>query len=84
MVNAVGSPLIVVSAIGLTTAIGYASSDLIYWGLQQASSSAGSVAGFIGTRLAGLLIERRGNLTTIFAELVFVVAAHVLWQSAAG
>lgn len=84
MLNAVGSSLVAVSAFGFTTAISYAFSGLVDWGLAAVFIIGGIGGGYIGARLAGLLTKRRGSLTATFAGLVFVVAAYVLWKSTAG
>lgn len=39
--------------------------------------------GLIGARLAKRLSGTQGRLTTVFAGLIFVVAAYMLWQSPA-
>ncbi len=80
MMNAVGTSLIAVTAFGLTTAVNYAFSGLVDW-LLAAVFIAGGVAGsFVGTRLAQRL-SGGGQLKTVFALLVFVVAAYMLWKS---
>ena len=83
MINAVGSSLVAVSAFGLTTAANYAFSGLVDWGLAAAFIAGGIAGGLLGARLAKRLSGTRGRLTTIFAALIFVVAAYMLWQSAA-
>lgn len=80
MMNAVGTSLIAVTAFGLTTAVNYAFSGLVDW-LLAAVFIAGGVAGsFVGIRLAQRL-SGGGQLKTVFALLVFVVAAYMLWKS---
>ncbi len=81
MIAAVGTSLVAVTAFGLTTAANYAFSDLVHWGL-AASFIVGGVGGsYLGTRLARRL-SGGGHLKTMFAVLIFVVAAYMLWQSA--
>jgi uncharacterized membrane protein YfcA len=82
MINAVGTSLIAVAAFGLTTAINYAVSGLIDWPLAAVFIGGGIVGGFGGTVIAKRL-SGKGILTTIFAILIFVVAAYMLWKSAA-
>lgn len=82
MINAIGSSLVAVSAFGLTTAVNYAFSGLVDWGLASVFIAGGIAGGFLGTRLAKRLSGTNGRLTTIFAGLIFVVAAYMLWQSA--
>jgi uncharacterized membrane protein YfcA len=83
MLNAVGSSLMAVTAFGLTTAANYAWSGLIDWPLAFVFIAGGIVGGFAGARLAKRLSGAHGRLTTVFAALVFVVAAYMLWKSAA-
>jgi uncharacterized membrane protein YfcA len=82
MINAVGTSLIAVAAFGLTTAINYAFSGLIDWPLAAVFIGGGIVGGFGGSVLAKRL-SGKGTLTTVFAILIFVVAAYMLWKSAA-
>lgn len=81
MLNAVGTSLVAVTAFGLTTAANYAMSGLIDWPLAGVFIAGGIVGGFGGTLLAKRL-SGRGMLTTVFACLIFVVAAYMLWKSA--
>lgn len=83
MINAVGSSLVAVSAFGLTTAANYAFSGLVDWALAGIFSVGGVAGGFLGARLARHLSGTQGRLTTVFAGLIFVVAAYMLWKSAA-
>ena len=80
--NAVGTSLIAVTAFGLTTAANYAFSGLVDWPLAFVFIAGGVVGGLIGTRIAKRL-GTGGTLTTVFAVLIFVVAAYMLWKSAA-
>lgn len=80
MINAVGTSLVAVTAFGLTTAVNYAMSGLIDWGLAATFILGGIAGGLAGTRLARLL-SGKGILTSIFAGLVFIVAAYMLWHS---
>ncbi len=82
MINAVGSSLVGVTAFGLTTAANYALSGLVDWALSFAFIAGGLVGGIFGTRLAKRLTETRDRLTNVFAGLIFVVAAYMLWKSA--
>ena len=83
MINAIGSSLVAVTAFGLTTAANYAVSGLVDWPLAMAFIAGGVAGGFLGARLATHLSGTRGSLTTIFSGLIFVVAAYMLWKSAA-
>ncbi|RKF22761.1 sulfite exporter TauE/SafE family protein [Altericroceibacterium spongiae] len=80
MINAVGTSLVAVTAFGLTTALNYAFSGMVDWGLALVFILGGTVGSFGGTWLAKRL-SASGTLTTIFAGLIFAVAAYMLWQS---
>jgi uncharacterized protein len=81
MINAIGSTLVAVTAFGLTTAANYAQDGLVDWPLAFVFIAGGIAGGFLGARLAGRLSATRGRLTTIFAGLIFAVAAYMLWKS---
>ncbi len=83
MINAVGSSLVAVAAFGLTTAANYAWSGLIDWPLAGAFIAGGILGGLGGAGAARRLAAAKGRLTTVFASLIFLVAAYMLWQSAA-
>ena len=82
MINAVGSSLVAVAAFGLTTALNYALSGLIDWPLAGAFIAGGLIGGFGGASAARRLAGSRGRLTAVFAGLIFLVAAYMLWKSA--
>lgn len=81
MLNAVGTSLVAVTAFGLTTALNYAFSGLIDWGLAAVFILGGALGGMLGAAAARRLAANRGQLTTIFAGLIFVVALYMLWRS---
>ncbi len=80
MINAVGTSLVAVTAFGLTTAVNYAFSGLVDWVLAGVFIAGGVIGSFAGTRAAKRL-SISGQLTNIFAVLIFVVAAYMLWKS---
>ena len=80
MINAVGTSLIAVTAFGLTTAANYALSGLVDWVLAGVFIVGGITGSLLGTRAAKHL-SGSGKLGTIFAALIFVVAAYMLWKS---
>lgn len=82
IINAVGTSLVAVTAFGLTTATNYAFSGLVDWVLAGVFVAGGIAGGFAGTAVAKRL-SGGGQLTTVFAGLIFVVAAYMLWKSAA-
>jgi len=81
MIYAVGSSLVAVTAFGLTTAANYALSGLVDWWLALAFIAGGFAGSLFGTRLARHLTAGRDRLTAVFAALIFVVAAYMLWKS---
>ena len=83
MLNAVGSSLVAVSAFGLTTSVNYARSGLIDWPLAAVFIAGGIGGGVIGAMAARRLSGKKGLLNTVFAGLIFAVAAYMLWQSSA-
>lgn len=80
MINAVGTSLVAVTAFGLTTAFNYAISGLVDWVLAAVFIGGGVLGGFAGTATARRL-SSTGTLTTVFAVLIFGVAAYMLWKS---
>ena len=80
ILNAVGTSLVAVTAFGLTTALSYAVSGLVDWMLAGIFIAGGLGGGVIGTQFARRL-SGAGNLTTIFACLIFAVAAYMIWKS---
>ena len=83
MINAVGSSLVAVTAFGLTTAINYSFSGLVDWALASAFIAGGLFGSLVGTEFARVLSKQRGRLSVVFAVLIFIVAAYMLWKSAA-
>jgi uncharacterized membrane protein YfcA len=80
MINAVGTSLVAVTAFGLTTAANYALSGLVDWLLAGVFIGGGLVGGLAGTRLSHRL-SAGGQLKTVFALLIFVVAFYMLYKS---
>ncbi len=81
ILNAVGSSLFSVGAFGLTTAANYAASGLVDWKIAILFIVGGSVGGMLGMRLAIRLGGERGALVKVFAVVLFVVAAYMLYRS---
>jgi len=81
MINAVGSSLVAVSAFGLTTALNYALSGLVDWGLAALFIGGGIVGGIVGAGISKRLSARKGLLNSIFALLIFLVALYMLRKS---
>ncbi|MGC1303547.1 MAG: sulfite exporter TauE/SafE family protein [Caulobacteraceae bacterium] len=81
ILNAVGSSLVAVTAFGLTTALNYALSGWVDWGLAGVFLAGGVVGGLVGAHLAKRLADHKGALATVFAGLIFVVALYVLYRT---
>lgn len=81
MLQAVGSSLFSVGAFGATTATSYAFDGMIDWRVALLFIGGGMIGGVIGAGFATQLSKQRGALQRIFAGVVFVVAAYMLWRS---
>jgi len=81
--RAVGTSLVAVSAFGLTTALNYAASGLVDWPLAGSFIAGGVIGSVAGTALSQRLAAHKGRLTTVFAALVMVVAAYMIWRGLA-
>src|SRR5579875_2745750 len=81
MINAIGSSLLSVGSFGLTTAANYALSGLVAWKVAAEFIGGGAAGGLIGMRLALKLSRQRGTLNRIFAGLIFVVAAYMIYRT---
>lgn len=78
---AIGTSLVVVSALGLTTATSYAISGLVDWGL-TALLVAGGVGGTVGgIRLGKALGNRKGLLERGFAAVVIAIGGYITASS---
>jgi uncharacterized membrane protein YfcA len=83
ILQAIGSSLLAVTAFGLTAAINYALSDWVDWRLAAFFIGGGVLGGLAGTWLARRLSARRGVLNVVFAALIFIVGAYMLYRGAA-
>jgi uncharacterized membrane protein YfcA len=81
MIKAVGSSLLAVGSFGLATAINYSLSGLVDWRIAGEFIAGGIVGGLAGMMLANRLSHGKDTLKRIFAVLIFVVAAYVLYRS---
>jgi uncharacterized membrane protein YfcA len=81
MINAVGSSLLAVGTFGLATALNYAWSGLVDWPVAAEFIGGGIAGGVGGMLLATRLAPRKQALNRIFAALVLIVAAYVLYRS---
>jgi uncharacterized membrane protein YfcA len=83
MICAIGSSLLAVGTFGLTTAVSYGMSGLIDWSVAVEYLAGGIAGGLLGMALATRIASRKAALNRIFASLVFVVAAYMLYRNAA-
>jgi uncharacterized membrane protein YfcA len=83
ILNAIGSSLFSVGAFGLTTAANYARSGLIDWRIAAEFVIGGAAGGLFGIGLATRLAAQRRVLSTIFAGVIFAVAAYMLISTGA-
>lgn len=81
MLNAVAASLLSVGSFGLTTATNYAISNQVHWIAAGWFIGGGLLGGFLGLRLARRAAQRKGLLNRIFAGLIFVVAAYIVWRA---
>ncbi|MDI6028391.1 sulfite exporter TauE/SafE family protein [Corticibacterium sp. UT-5YL-CI-8] len=81
-INAIGSSLLAVGSFGLATALNYAASGLVDWPIAFEFIAGGILGGILGMMLANRLSTGKNTLNRIFAALIFVVAAYVLYRSA--
>ena len=81
-IKAVGSSLLAVGSFGLATALNYAASGLVDWPVAFEFIAGGIVGGILGMMLANRLSSGKDTLNRVFAALIFVVAAYVLYRSA--
>lgn len=82
MICAIGSSLLAVGALGLTTAISYGASGLVDWIVAIEYIAGGFAGGMLGMALTKHLASRKSALNRIFAGFVFVVAAYMLYRNA--
>lgn len=78
MLSAVGSSLISVGTLGLTTAITYALAGKVAWLIALEYFVGGVLGGMLGARLATRLGAKKQTLTRVFAGVIVVVAIYVL------
>jgi uncharacterized membrane protein YfcA len=81
MIQAVGSSLLAVGAFALATALNYALSGLVDWRVAGEFISGGIVGGVLGMTVCNRLSTSKNALNRVFAMLIFIVAASVLYRS---
>jgi uncharacterized membrane protein YfcA len=78
---AIGTSLVVVSALGLTTATSYAASGLVDWPITALLVAGGVCGTIIGIALGRVLGTRKGLLERGFASVVILVGGYVIASS---
>jgi hypothetical protein len=81
MICAIGSSLLSVSAFGATTATTYAFAGFIDWRIAALFICGGIAGGLAGSIFATHLAKQRASLARLFAGVVFIVAAYMLYRS---
>lgn len=81
LINAIGSSLVSVTVLGLTTSVSYAWSGLVDWPLAGLFIAGGMLGGFAGTRLARRLAVYKHALSRIFSGTVVTVGIYVVVRS---
>lgn len=84
--RAIGTSLVAVSAFGLTTALNYALSGMLDWGLAGSFIVGGVLGSFVGTAVSRRLSASKGRLNSVFAGMIVMVALYMLvrsWQALA-
>jgi uncharacterized membrane protein YfcA len=81
LVFAIGTSLMSVAIFGLATAVNYAASGLVDWGVTAHFMAGGVVGGFAGGRLARSLAARGPALSRVFAVVVALVGALLIAES---
>lgn len=82
MINAVGTSLFAVGTFGLATALNYAASGLVDWTIAAQFVGGGVIGGIGGMLLATRFARKRNLLNRIFAGVIVIVAAYMLYKSA--
>ena len=81
ILNAIGSSLVSVTALGTTTAANYALDGLVDWRVAGVFIIGGAGGGILGTILARRLEARKGALRTVFSAVVIGVGFYIVIQS---
>ncbi|EHH68854.1 sulfite exporter TauE/SafE family protein [Gluconobacter morbifer] len=77
---AIGTSLVAVAAFGASTALSYMLSGFVDWTMGGLFIAGGVVGSFLGMRAARRLSGAGETLTVLFATVIFVVAAYMLWR----
>jgi uncharacterized protein len=81
IVDAIGTSLFAVGSFGLTTAVNYSISGQVDWLIAAEFVGGGVIGGWLGTRAASCLAQKRGTLNLVFSAMILSVAAYMLYHS---
>lgn len=84
LINAIGSSLVSVTALGLTTAASYALSGLVDWNLAGLFILGGALGGLGGIELARRLSTQKQMLSRVFSGIVISVGLYILGKTLTG
>lgn len=79
--NAVASSLASVAAFGATTATSYAFAGLVDWRIAGLFIAGGLCGSVLGMQTGKAISRHKGLLQNVFAGVIFLVAAYMLWRS---
>jgi uncharacterized membrane protein YfcA len=83
IVDAIGTSLFAVGSFGLTTAVNYSLSSQVDWAVAAEFVGGGVTGGWLGTRAASGLAQKRGALNLVFSVMIIAVAAYMLYHARA-
>lgn len=78
IINAIGTSLVSVAALGLATALSYAWSGFVDWKIAAEYLCGGILGGWFGVLAANTLCQKKTLLRRVFSVIVFAVAGYVL------
>lgn len=78
ILNAIGSSLVAVGSLGLTTAISYASAGLVDWQVALEYVAGGFLGGMLGATMAVNLAPRKALLRQTLAAVISLVGVYML------
>ena len=83
IIAAIGTSLVSVGAFGTMTALTYALSGKVNWVIALEYFAGGILGGWIGAALAVRLAKKKQLLARVFASVILLVAAYMLYMNAA-
>ena len=80
ILNAIGSSLVSVSALGATTAANYALDGLVDWHIAASFIVGGAIGGFLGSLASRRLGDHKQALTRVFSYTIIAVGIFIVGQ----